>query len=90
MALRLIQGGRASLGLPFLLVEGAAEVVTMAGGLRAGARQNDPGSLLAPAGEASVEHGPVVACWDGQILAVGPALLAHLKAFQVEHSEMPH
>ena len=72
MALRLIQGGRASLGLPGLLVEGAAEVVTMAGGLRTGARQNDPAALLAPGGEASVEHGPVVACWEGQILAVGP------------------
>jgi imidazolonepropionase len=72
MALRLIQGGRASLGLPGLFVEGAAEVVTMAGGLHGGARQDDPGALLAPVGEASIEHGPVVACWEGQILAVGP------------------
>jgi imidazolonepropionase len=72
MALRLIQGGRASLGLPGLLVEGAAEVVTMAGGLRAGVRQNEPAALTAPTRDPSGDRGPVVACWEGQILAVGP------------------
>ena len=36
--LRVIQGGRAAEGLPGLLIEGAAEIVTMAGGLRRGSR----------------------------------------------------
>jgi imidazolonepropionase len=72
MTLRLIQGGRASLGLPGLLIEGAAEIVTMAGGLRAGSRQNDPAAISASDGGMSGDHAPIVACWEGQILAVGP------------------
>jgi imidazolonepropionase len=72
VTLRLIQGGRASLGLPGLLIEGAAEVVTMAGGLRAGTRQGDPAAIAAPNGETSGDRAPVVACWEGQILAAGP------------------
>jgi imidazolonepropionase len=48
-----------------LLVRGAAEVVTMAGGLRRGSSQGDVASLPATAR-------PVVACWGGRILAVGP------------------
>ena len=75
MSLRLIQGGRPpqpGLGLPGLLVEGAAEIVSMAGGLRAGTSQGDP-ALLDP--------GSVVACWEGRILAAGPRaeLLAALE-----------
>ena len=75
MSLRLIQGGRPPRpddGLPGLLVEGAAEIVTMAGGIRAGSSQADP-SLLEP--------GSVVACWEGRILAAGPRaeLLAALE-----------
>jgi len=46
-----------------LLVTGAAEVVTLAGGLRRGAGQADP--AIAPPGTA-------VACLDGRIVAVGP------------------
>ena len=46
-----------------LLVSGAAEIVTLAGGLRRGAGQDDP--ALAPAGCA-------IACLDGRILAVAP------------------
>ncbi len=46
-----------------LLVAGAAEVATLAGGLRRGAAQADV--ALAPAGTA-------VACHDGRIVAVGP------------------
>jgi len=75
VSLRLIQGGRPPRpedGLPGLLVEGAAEIVTMAGGIRAGSSQGDA-SLLEP--------GSVVACWEGRILAAGPRaeLLAALE-----------
>jgi len=72
MALRLIQGGRASDGLPGLLVEHAAEVATMAGGLRLGIRMDDPALLVAPDGDAGHEAAPAVACWEGRILATGP------------------
>lgn len=69
--LRVIQGGRAGSGLPGLLIEGATEVVTMAGGLRRGPNQDDPALVTAP----NNPHGddaPVVACWEGRVLAVGP------------------
>ena len=72
MALRLIQGGRASDGLPGLLVEHAAEVATLAGGLRTGARMDDAAVLTAPDGNSSHEAAPAVACWEGRILAAGP------------------
>lgn len=68
---RVIQGGRASAGLPGLLIEGAAEVVTMAGGLRRGPSQDDPVLISAPA-DPHADDAPVVACWEGRILAVGP------------------
>ena len=69
-ALRLIQGGRAAEGLPGLLIEGAAEIATFAGGLRRGAAQDAPG--LVTAVDASAGAAPVIACWEGRILAVGP------------------
>jgi imidazolonepropionase len=51
-----------------LLVEGASEVVTMAGGLRRGTTQGDPAALRAS------ELGPLaVALFDGLVAAVGPA-----------------
>src|SRR5690348_16599388 len=53
VGLRLIQGGRGperDPNLPGLLVEGAAEIVTMAGGLRMGAAQGDP-AILGGTGE---------------------------------------
>jgi len=76
VSLRLIQGGRGperDPDLPGLLIEGAAEVVTMAGGLRAGASQGDPAILALPSG-AGIPAGarPVVAAWEGRILAAGP------------------
>jgi len=74
VTLRLIQGGRAADGVPGLLVENAAEVVTMAGGLRTGARMDDPGVISAPGGDPEHPDAPVVACWDGRILAAGPRL----------------
>jgi imidazolonepropionase len=72
VTLRLIRGGRAEHDQPGLLVVGAAEVVTMAGGLRMGAAQDDPALLVAPDGDPSDPRGPAVACWDGRILGVGP------------------
>jgi len=71
--LRLIPGGKGSGPAPGLLVHGAAEVVTMAGGLRTGERQGQPGAIEAgPAGGPGAEGAPVVATWEGRILAVGP------------------
>jgi imidazolonepropionase len=72
VVLRLIQGGRASDGLPGLLVEHAAEVVTMSGGLRTGARMDDAAPLSAPGGDPASDAAPAVACWEGRILAAGP------------------
>ena len=72
MTLRLIQGGRAEPDPPGLLVINAAEVVTMAGGLRAGPAQDDPATLEAPGGDPRDPAAPAVAVWDGRITAVGP------------------
>jgi imidazolonepropionase len=72
VGLRLIQGGRASDGLPGLLIEHAAEVVTMSGGPRLGVRMDDPALLEAPGGDAAHEAAPAVATWEGRILAAGP------------------
>jgi imidazolonepropionase len=56
-----------------LLVVGAAEVVTMAGGLRTGSGQGEVGRLTAAdAGGAGSPGAPVVAVWEGQIVAAGP------------------
>lgn len=72
MSLRLIQGGRASDGLPGLLIEHASEVATMAGGMRLGSRMDDAALLTAPAGDFRHETAPAVATWDGRVLAAGP------------------
>lgn len=72
MGLRLIQGGRAADGLPGLLIENVAEVATMAGGPRLGVRMDDPALLVAPGGDTSHDAAPVVATWEGRILAAGP------------------
>lgn len=72
MSLRLIQGGRAADGLPGLLIENVAEVATMAGGLRLGVRMDDPALLVAPGGDTAHDTAPVVATWEGRILAAGP------------------
>jgi imidazolonepropionase len=72
MALRLIQGGRASDGLPGLIVEHAAEVATLAGGVRTGTRMDDVAVLAAPGGDTRSDAAPAVACWEGRILGVGP------------------
>ena len=71
MTLRVIAGGRDAPPLPGLLVTGAAEVVTMAGGLRRGPSQRDVDRREAAAtGGIGAANGPAVAVWEGRILGV--------------------
>ena len=80
---RLIHGGRSEEPTPGLLIVGASEVVTLAGGVRMGERQGDVGRLsAADFGGPDAPDAPVVACWEGRIAAVGPraALEAALEA----------
>ncbi|MFI5259634.1 MAG: imidazolonepropionase, partial [Candidatus Limnocylindrales bacterium] len=61
-----------------LLVEGAASIATLAGGLRCGAAQGDTAEL---------GGGPLaVASWDGRILAAGPAEEVHRQIAAAGHS----
>ena len=81
--LRIIHGGLSDEPTPGLLIVGAAEVVTMAGGVRMGEHQADVGRLsAADVGGPDSPDAPVVACWEGRIAAVGPraALEAALEA----------
>ena len=72
-AFRVIEGGRSEEPTPGLLVVGAAEVVTIAGGVRAGERQGDVARLsAAEVGGLDAPDAPVVASWEGRIAAVGP------------------
>jgi imidazolonepropionase len=73
VSFRVIDGGLDSGATSGLLVTGAAGVATMAGGLRRGAAQDDPALIAAldPA-DREAPDAPVVAVWDGRILAVGP------------------
>ena len=72
MTLRVIPGGRAEAAPPGLLVVGASEVVTVGGGLRAGTGQNEVARMsAADAGGPDSPAAPVVAAWEGRILAVG-------------------
>src|SRR4051812_7550348 len=72
MNLRLIPGGRPPDDVPGLLVVGAAEVVTLAGGPRAGTAQGEiDRRVAADAGGIGADNAPAVAAWDGRIVAVG-------------------
>jgi imidazolonepropionase len=72
-AFRVIEGGRIDEAAPGLLIVGAAEIATLAGGVRAGASQGDVGRLVAEeVGGPDAAGAPVVACWEGRIAAVGP------------------
>jgi imidazolonepropionase len=72
-AFRVITGGKPADSPPGLLIVGAAEIATMAGGIRAGASQGDVGRLTsAEVGGPDAEDAPVVAAWEGRIAAVGP------------------
>jgi imidazolonepropionase len=73
VTLRVIPGGRGDVSAPGLLVVGASEVVTLAGGLRTGSAQSDVARSTADAtGDPASTAAPVVAAWEGRILAVGP------------------
>ena len=70
---RVIEGGRSEDPTPGLLVVGAAEVVTVEGGVRAGERQGEvTRHTAADVGGPSGPDAPVVAVWEGRIAAVGP------------------
>jgi imidazolonepropionase len=71
MTLRIISGGRKDDAADGLLVVGAAEVVTMAGGLRRGPAQADAAVLSAAARGQGGANALVIACWQGRIAAVG-------------------
>jgi imidazolonepropionase len=73
MTLRLIEGGRGHADAPGLLIHGAAQVATLAGGIRRGQAQGDLGLLdAALVGGPGAAAAPVVACWEGRIVGVGP------------------
>jgi hypothetical protein len=70
---RVIEGGRSDEPTPGILIVGAAEVVTLEGGVRAGERQGDVARYpAADVGGPASADAPVVACWEGRIAAVGP------------------
>ena len=70
---RVIEGGRSEESSPGLLIVGATEIATMAGGVRSGPSQGEIGRIgPIPADDPSSADGPVVACWEGRIAAVGP------------------
>ena len=62
---RVIEGGRGDEPSAGQLVQGAAEIATLAGGLRTGSAQGDIERLTR-------EDDPVIACWEGRIAAIGP------------------
>ena len=73
MTLRLIEGGRGSADAPGLLVHGASQIATLAGGIRRGPGQGDLALLdAADVGGPGAASAPVVACWEGRIVGVGP------------------
>lgn len=72
MTLRVIEGGRTGGEPPGLLVVGAAEVATLAGGIHRGRSQGELGALsAADAGGPEAPGAPAVAAWEGRIVAVG-------------------
>ena len=77
---RVIEGGRTGEPTPGLLIVGASEIVTLAGGVRRGDQQGDIGRLTTEDGSAA--DAPVVAVWEGRIAAVGEraAVEAELQA----------
>jgi imidazolonepropionase len=72
VTLRVLPGGRGESVPPGLLVVGAAEIVTVAGGPRAGSTQGEVDRHdAASVGGPDAAGAPVVAAWEGRILAVG-------------------
>ena len=77
---RVIEGGRTGEPTPGLLIVGASEIVTLAGGVRRGEQQGEVGRLTAE--DPSAPDAPVVAVWEGRIAGVGEraAVEAELEA----------
>lgn len=67
---RVIEGGRTGEPTPGLLIVGASEVATLAGGVRRGAGQGEVGRLVAD--DRTSPDAPVVGVWEGRIVGVGP------------------
>lgn len=73
MSLRLIEGGRGQSDAPGLLVHGASQIATLVGGIRRGAMQAELALLdAAPVGGPGAPAAPVLACWEGRVVGVGP------------------
>jgi imidazolonepropionase len=71
VTLRVIAGGRGERDQPGLLVVGASEVVTLAGGPRGGTGQGQVDRREAAAvGGPNAPNAPVVAIWEGRVLGV--------------------
>ncbi len=68
MTFRVIEGGLTDGRSAGMLILGASEIATLAGGLRIGSAQDDPAVLRA---EGEVDA-PIVATWEDRIVAVGP------------------
>ena len=72
MTLRILPGGLGEPDPPGLLVVGAAEIVTMTGGPRFGVMQAEVDRHDAAAvGGPETDRAPVLAAWEGRVLAVG-------------------
>jgi len=76
MTLRVIEGGLTDGRSMGLLILGASEIATLAGGLRAGSNQDDPAVMRAdPEAGSEADSAPIVATWEDRIVAVGPRAL---------------
>ena len=72
MTLRVLAGGRDAPDLPGLLVTGASEIATLAGGPRMGSDQAQVDRRsAAEAGGIGAPNAPAIAIWEGRILGVG-------------------
>ncbi len=74
---------------PGLLVHNAAEIATLAGGVRRGEAQNDVALLINERGSPA-QSSPAVASYEGRIVAVGPLgeVEAHLEWLGIPGSSM--
>jgi imidazolonepropionase len=69
---RVIEGGRTGEPTPGLLIVGASEIVTMAGGVRRGPSQGEVARLAAD--DQASPDAPAVGIWEGRIAGVGPRM----------------
>ena len=68
---------------PALLVHNASEIATLAGGLRRGSAQADPGLIAVEDGSTDLADGAALAAYEGRIVAVG-----RLEAVESQLAEM--